>query len=125
MNNFELVALMKEYFKEILSVLGAVGMFFLGKRKRNQTHKEKDVQILGGELENVEAALKIYRGMLEDLHTKLTEAEKAYTLLEGRFQIAIKRNKDFENQVNMLTSENKYLLDKINKLSKNESRSNS
>lgn len=114
MSNIEIITLLKEYFKEILSVLGGVGMFFIGKRSRKLAEQQTSGQIVGGELENVEAALKIYRGMLEDLHLKLMEAEKAYTLLEERFQVAMKRNKDYESEVSRLTKQNDYLTDELN-----------
>jgi ribosomal protein L16 Arg81 hydroxylase len=118
MNNFEFWIFLKGYFKEILSVLGGVGMFFLGKKARKQTLKEKDAQITSTELENVEAALKIYRVMLDDLQVKLTEAQKAYSLLESRFQVAIKKNKEYESEVNRLTTENDYLTDKLHNYAK-------
>lgn len=113
MNNVEILVLFKEYFREILSVLGGIGMFFLGKKKRKQDSKETDANITNRELENVEAALKIYRVMLDDLQIKLTEAQKAYSLLEDRFSQAAKRNKDYESEVTKLYIENKDLKNRL------------
>ena len=113
MNNFEIFTLIKEYFKEILSVLGGIGMFFLGKKQRANTIKQQSVNITSSELENVEAALKIYRTMLEDLQIKLTEAQDAYNLLAGRFHEALQKNKDYESQVKKLSIENTYLNDRL------------
>ena len=93
-------------------------MFFLGKKQRKQNIQEKEAQITTLELENVEAALKIYRVMLDDLQIKLTEAQKAYTLLETRFQTAIDRNNELDNKVTKLETENSYLTDKLNNCGK-------
>ena len=94
-------------------MLGAIAMFFLGKRKRKQSYKAQEVDIISGELDNVEAALKIYRVMLDDVQIKLAEAQKAYVLLEKRFQVAIQRNVELEK-------ENSYLAEELKKCSNNE-----
>lgn len=109
----EFIFLLRDYFKEILSVAGAIGMFFLGKKKRKQDVKSQNVSIIGGELDNVEAALKIYRVMLDDLQAKLTEAQSAYVLLEQRFQVASGKNKEFKEKISMLEAENSYLSNKL------------
>ena len=113
MNNIEIFTLLKTYFKEILSVLGGIGMFFIGKRARKIREKKEVTEVTAGELENVEAALKIYRVMLDDLQVKLTEAQKAYTLLEERFQVSLKKNQDFKHKISTLETENQYLTDRL------------
>jgi chromosome segregation ATPase len=111
----ETFLLLKEHFREIISILGGIGMFFLGKKKRKQAEKSQNVSITGGELDNVEAALKIYRVMLDDLQTKLTEAQLAYTSLEERFQEAAAKNKKYEENILILEEDNEYLKQRLDK----------
>ena len=113
MNNVEFFVVLKQHFKELISILGGIGMFFLGKKARKQSLKVTDVEITTGELDNVESALKIYRVMLDDLQVKLTEAQKAYVLLEKRFQVAALKNKQYEIEVENLKTENVYLTKRL------------
>ena len=80
--------------------------------------KKIEVETTTAELENVEAALRIYRGMLSDLQVKIDEAEKAYSLLEDRFHKAVKSNKTHEATIKGLKTENKILREELNKFKK-------
>lgn len=115
----DFVFILKEYFREILSVIGAISMFFIGKKKRTQIDKEQNVNIVSGELDNVETALKIYRVTLDDLQSRLTEAQTAYIFLEKRFQRAVVENKKFKEEINTLEEQNKLLSNKLINYEKN------
>lgn len=101
-----------DYIRDILYVSGAIATFFVGKRVRTLNAKKQEVDIERSELDNVEAALKIYRTMLNDLQTKLKEAEEAYGMLEARFTAAIEKNQ-------VLIAENEQLKRQINETKSN------
>ena len=111
MQNLELWSFLKSYFKEIIGILTAIFMFFLGKRKREQNTKLTEVEITGNELYNVETALKIYKVMLDDLQIKLTEAQRAYGLLTEKFKEALDTKNACEKELARLRGELKQFKD--------------
>lgn len=85
-------------FKDIAYLVGAVVTFFLGRKIRVLNVKKEEASVQTTELDNVEAALKIYRVMLSDLQQKLTEAEQAYQVLEQRFQSSLEEKRALEEE---------------------------
>ena len=72
-------------FKDLLYIVGAIISFLVGKQVRRLNIKKQTSDIQSAELDNVEAALKIYRTMLNDLQEKLKEVELAADLIEKRY----------------------------------------
>lgn len=108
----DIIGFLKENFKDLLYILGAIASFFVGTRLRKLNVKKEEVNVQAGELENVEAALKIYRLMLTDLQEKLAKAEEAYLVIEERLHKSIENNK-------ALYDENKKLKAKLDEVTSN------
>jgi len=103
---------LRDHFKDALYIGGAVVSFFVGTKLRKLNVKKEEVNVQTSELENVEAALKIYRLMLTDLQEKLKKAEEAYMVIEERLHASIENNKT-------LSDENKKLKSQLNEITGN------
>jgi hypothetical protein len=112
MSNIDILGILKDNFKDLLYILGAIGTFLVGRRLRGLNEQKTEVSIQTSELDNVEAALKIYRTMLSDLQVKVKEAEEAYTILESRYQKSLEEKR-------ALIEENKILKQRINEITSN------
>lgn len=109
--NLDILGFLKDNFKDFLYIIGAVVSFFVGKRLRKLNVQKEEVSVQAGELDNVEAALKIYRTMLNDLQARLKEAEAAADMIEKRYHKAVEEkeqlleeNKQLKQQLNEITS---------------------
>ena len=85
--------LLQQHLKDLLYISGAVLSFFAGSKLRKVNLDKEAVYITHGELENVEAALKIYRLMLTDLQVQLKKAEEAYLVIEQRLHKSLEIRK--------------------------------
>lgn len=112
MNSFNLIEFILNNFKDILYMTGVIASFFVGRKTKKANEKKAVAQAQSIELDNVEAALKIYRTMLEDMKHKLEEAEAAYSIIEARYHSAIESKK-------ALIAENIELKRKLNEVSSN------
>lgn len=108
----DIIEIFRTHFKDLLYILGAVISFFVGTRLRKLNVQKEEVSLQAGELENVEAALKIYRTMLSDLREKLKEAEAAADMIERRYRLAIEDNE-------ALVDENKQLKHQLDEITSN------
>ena len=104
--SIDMLTFLKDNFKDVLYIIGAIMTFFIGKKVRKLGIKQTETTVQAGELENVEAALKIYRTMLTDLGEKLKEAEAAYNIIEQRYHKAM-------SEKQLLIEENKVLKKKL------------
>jgi len=112
----DLIAFLKENLKDVAYIVGAIATFIFGTKYRKLTNAKAATDVQGGELDNVEAALKIYRVMLDDLQKKLTEAEKAYDVLAQRFHTTLDKKNQLEADNKLLRIENELLKDEIKKI---------
>jgi chromosome segregation ATPase len=109
-----IVSIIKPYAGEIILSLGSVAAYILGRRKRNLEEAQDSNKVKGGELDNVQGALVIYRGMLADIKTKLDDLNGAYNALEIKLEFEMEKVKAYETKIRNLDKENKELMLLIN-----------
>ena len=110
----QLLILLRDYWSEISLSFGAVATYFLGRNKRKQESEVGENEIVKGELENVDGALKIYRRMLDDLGHDLEKLNEAYNELYTKFTVATDKIQLYEKKIKSLSFENKMLMKQIN-----------
>lgn len=110
-----ITSLLQENFKDIIYIGGAIASFFVGSKLRRINIEKEAVVVQATELENVEAALKIYRLMLTDLQDNLKKAEAAYLSIEEKLHKSLEVRK-------ALFDENQKLKIEINELRSNSNK---
>lgn len=116
MGSFNILEFLKEHFKDVIYISGAIATFFIGAKVRKINVQKEEVAVQAGELDNVETALKIYRLMLTDLQEKLKIAEEAYIVIEKRLHESIEarkalfdENQKLKTELNEIRSNNKQI----------------
>lgn len=99
----------KEYWTQISLALGAVGTFFIGRKKREIEEAKGSVEIDGSEIKNVSDLLDVYKEMHLDLGLKIKLISKEYNDLEIKFKLVKQKLFNYESKISNLESENTFL----------------
>jgi cell shape-determining protein MreC len=107
-------AALKPYIGEIILSIGTVVAYLFGKKKRILSDAQDINKVKGGELDNVQGALGIYRAMLDDIKVKLEDLNHAYHALEIKLEFEMEKVKAYESKIKSLDKENRELILLIN-----------